>query len=142
MRDPVIDRLKTRREELGLSQSDVGKRCGMSRSVVSRIENGESSPVFRTLRRIVRALDLEIELVDIALSPIEQDIEYLRSLSADQLERELLSRRWFVQPNDMVGGYCAMPVNAPPSSGCFPIAEFMSEKAATLIVEMHNSTIK
>jgi DNA-binding XRE family transcriptional regulator len=45
-----------RREALGLSQRELGKRAGISHTVISRIEGGEHSPSPKTLERLAEAL--------------------------------------------------------------------------------------
>jgi transcriptional regulator with XRE-family HTH domain len=139
--DPVAHRLRARREQLGLSQSELARRSGTQQSAISDMETGEASPTLRTLRKVVKYLKLDIELVELSPASILRDIIYLRSLEPDQLETELLNRKWYVHPNDLIGGFCVMPVDAPPSSGCFEIAESMSEGWAKHITELHNSEI-
>ena len=54
---PAIAKLvATRREALGLSQRELGKRAGISHTVISRIEGGEHSPSPKTLERLADAL--------------------------------------------------------------------------------------
>lgn len=69
---------------------------------------------------------------------IEGDIEFLKTLTGPELEEEVLKRKWFVHPNDLIGGHCIMPVDAPPSSGCFEVADFISKKVADHVVRLHN----
>jgi HTH-type transcriptional regulator / antitoxin HipB len=54
---PAIAKLvASRRESLGLSQRELGKRAGISHTVISRIEGGEHSPSPKTLERLADAL--------------------------------------------------------------------------------------
>ncbi len=54
---PAIAKLvATRREALGLSQRELGKRAGISHTVISRIEGGDHSPSPKTLERLADAL--------------------------------------------------------------------------------------
>ena len=46
----------SRREAMGLSQRELGKRAGISHTVISRIEGGEHSPSPKTLERLADAL--------------------------------------------------------------------------------------
>jgi HTH-type transcriptional regulator/antitoxin HipB len=48
--------LASRREELGLSQRELGKRAGISHTVISRIESGQHAPSAKTLERLAEAL--------------------------------------------------------------------------------------
>lgn len=59
--------LKAERKRQGLSLDELGKRCGMSKSALSRLENDlEANPTMTTLCRYAEALgkDLLITLVD------------------------------------------------------------------------------
>jgi DNA-binding XRE family transcriptional regulator len=44
-----------RREELGLSQRELGKRAGVSHTVISRLESGQQVPSPKTLERLAEA---------------------------------------------------------------------------------------
>lgn len=46
------DRIKRVRSELGLNQSEFGKKISISRSAVWKIENGENTPSEQTLKLI------------------------------------------------------------------------------------------
>ncbi|THH35358.1 XRE family transcriptional regulator [Aliishimia ponticola] len=52
-------RLKDARREMGLSLDAVAKLSGVSRSMVSQIERGESSPTISTLWNLTRALQVD-----------------------------------------------------------------------------------
>ena len=54
---PAIAKLvASRREAMGLSQRELGKRAGISHTVISRIEGGDHSPSPKTLERLADAL--------------------------------------------------------------------------------------
>ena len=54
----TADRIKNRREELGLSQDALAKRLGLrSRSSITRIEKSGNAVSMNDLYRIARALD-------------------------------------------------------------------------------------
>ena len=48
--------IRLRREELGISQQDLGLEVGYDQGWVSHIENGRTNPAFGTVDRIARAL--------------------------------------------------------------------------------------
>jgi transcriptional regulator with XRE-family HTH domain len=50
--------LRARRGELSLSQSQVGSRVGLSRTMISRFERGIDTPKAGTLEALARALEL------------------------------------------------------------------------------------
>lgn len=52
----------------------------------------------------------------------------------------LTNRKWFVQPNDLVGGWCVMPVNLPPSSGAVALLDTFTEDLAAYVVHLHNAS--
>ena len=52
--------IRERRLALGLSQSDVAARAGMSQPALSRLEAGGTVPTIPVLERIAVALDTEL----------------------------------------------------------------------------------
>lgn len=71
-------RLKAARTAQGLSLDAVAKLSGVSRSMVSQIERGESSPTIATLWNLTRALQVDFAgLLDGAQAPAQ--IEVLRA---------------------------------------------------------------
>lgn len=60
--------LATRRRALGLTQSQLAGRAGMTPSLISRIESGRQPPTARTLMRLAEALGTSLAL-DLASQP-------------------------------------------------------------------------
>ncbi len=58
MHIPTPDELKARRELLGIRQTELAARAGISQSMVARIEAGSVDPRASTLSRIVRILNV------------------------------------------------------------------------------------
>jgi transcriptional regulator with XRE-family HTH domain len=56
----VGSRLRSIREQQGLSLRAVAQRCGLSINAISQIERGTSSPTVFTLQRLASALDVPI----------------------------------------------------------------------------------
>jgi predicted transcriptional regulator len=54
---PTPQDLRTRREELDLTQSRLAEMAGVSQPLIARIEGGDVDPRLSTLRRIVEALE-------------------------------------------------------------------------------------
>lgn len=46
---------------------------------------------------------------------------------------------WFVQENDIIGGWCVMPVDEPPSLGVSEVADFTTRELAEHIANIHNT---
>jgi transcriptional regulator with XRE-family HTH domain len=55
------DRLRTTRENKGLSQTDLAAKSGLQPSAVSHFETGRRAPSFDNLRRLADALDVSID---------------------------------------------------------------------------------
>jgi transcriptional regulator with XRE-family HTH domain len=56
----IADRLKSLRHYRKLSQRDLGKRTGMLRCYISRVENGHTVPSLETLERFSQALEIPL----------------------------------------------------------------------------------
>ncbi|MEP0814187.1 MAG: helix-turn-helix transcriptional regulator [bacterium] len=52
-----------RREELGLSYSDMARKMGCSRSYVSQLMEGHGSMTFRTMQKLAYALDFDFRIL-------------------------------------------------------------------------------
>ena len=65
----VIDSIIETRKEKGFTQKELALACGLTQSVVARIESKKSIPTIETLCKIVYALDSTIQIVDIAAVP-------------------------------------------------------------------------
>lgn len=53
-------RLKKMREERNLSQLDLELNCGINRTEISRIENGQKNIEFFTIIKLAEALQIEL----------------------------------------------------------------------------------
>ena len=61
----VGERIRTRREELGLTLEDLGKKIGVQRSAVLKYEKDQIDLRLSTIRKLHTALDLSyLELLD------------------------------------------------------------------------------
>jgi transcriptional regulator with XRE-family HTH domain len=54
------DRLKSLRNERGISQGEMERRTGLLRSYISRVENGHTLPSVDTLVKMARALEVPL----------------------------------------------------------------------------------
>lgn len=53
--------IRSRRKELGLSQEDLAKRCGVSRQTVNAIENNKYDPTLSLAFRLAKELHLTVD---------------------------------------------------------------------------------
>jgi hypothetical protein len=67
----------------------------------------------------------------------EQRVTELRARAQRVLEGSMQSR-WYARPNDLIGGWCVMPVDEPPSGGMPEVADFIRQEAAGHIAALHN----
>jgi len=56
----IGDRIRALRKPRNLSQGDIGKRTGLLRPYVSRVENGYTVPSIETLGKLARALEVPL----------------------------------------------------------------------------------
>lgn len=47
--------------------------------------------------------------------------------------------RWYPREDDVIGGWCVMPIDEPPSYGVAEVAHFLTKECADHIAELHNS---
>ena len=94
---PTPADLRERRNELGLTQSDLAERADVSQPLIARIEGGDVDPRLSTLRRIVNALEEAeggiLRAEDLMNSPVAS-VEPDDSVRAAQ---ELMNERGFSQ---------------------------------------------
>lgn len=53
--------IKARRKELGLSQDELARRCGVSRQTVNAIENNKYDPTLALAFHLARELRLTVD---------------------------------------------------------------------------------
>lgn len=62
LRFALGEAVRTRRQALGLSQHELGRRADMTQSAVARFEAGGTVPTIPVLDRLARALGLELRV--------------------------------------------------------------------------------
>lgn len=68
----IGERIKSVREQKGITQQDLAARCDFEKSNLSRIEAGRTNLTIKSLFKISTALDVEIkDLVDVYQASIE-----------------------------------------------------------------------
>ena len=58
---PLLNRLKEYRSKLGINQTELGKRAGVSRQTISLIERGDYSPSVTLALKIARICQVTVE---------------------------------------------------------------------------------
>jgi len=58
----LIERMKTRRKLLGMTQTELAEACGVTQHTISRTETGKTSPSMRLLVRIFWTLGIELRI--------------------------------------------------------------------------------
>ncbi len=61
MNERLVNRLKERRTELGLTQSELADLCLVSRKTINTVENGIFVPSTLLALKLARALDMPVE---------------------------------------------------------------------------------
>jgi predicted transcriptional regulator len=60
--NPIVDELKKRRKEKGVTALDLSRRSGVSQTTIHSLEIGISNGTLSTIQRLANALDLELVL--------------------------------------------------------------------------------
>jgi transcriptional regulator with XRE-family HTH domain len=70
MKDPLAilgKRIKTLREERGLSQEKFAEKCGFDRTYISLLERGKRNPSYINLLKVAEGFEISIsDLLDIS----------------------------------------------------------------------------
>ncbi|HCT34170.1 MAG TPA: XRE family transcriptional regulator, partial [Sulfitobacter sp.] len=116
-------RLKAARTAQGLSLDAVAKLSGVSRSMVSQIERGESSPTIATLWNLTRALQVDFAgLLDSAPTPAQ--IEVLRAAEVPTINN--------------LGSGCRIRILSPPEeAGKHEVYELLIDAGGMLDSQPH-----
>lgn len=63
----ISQKLKSLREESGLTQAELALRAGLPQSHISRLESGRHSPSMKTLEKLAAALDVEVNTLTLLI---------------------------------------------------------------------------
>ncbi len=91
--------LSTARERAGMSQRELARKARTAQSVVARIELGETSPSWQTLRRLLKAagFGLSAALERLEVDPaLLDDVPRILRLSPEDRLREVAQVSRFV----------------------------------------------
>jgi len=56
--------LKEWREDRYLSQDELAKKANLTKSTINRLERGHHRPIFRTIRKLAAALEVEPQEIE------------------------------------------------------------------------------
>lgn len=59
----IGNRLRELRESQGLTTTQLGERCGLTQSTISKVENGKWSVSLDILSKVCEALGAKVEIV-------------------------------------------------------------------------------
>jgi len=116
-------RLRAARRDKGLSLEAVAKLSGVSRSMVSQIERGESSPTIATLWNLTKALQVDFAGLLDSEGPAS-GIDVIRAAQAPRIENR--------------GAGCRIIILSPPEeAGTFEMYEIRFDAGGALISAPH-----
>lgn len=58
---PLTNKIKQQREIMSISQSELGKLCGVSRQTISSIERGDYHPSVVVALKLAKIFDVTVE---------------------------------------------------------------------------------
>src|SRR5262249_22655861 len=79
-------RVRARARELGISASELARRTGLSKPMISKVQAGQGSPSLQTLLRLADALDMPVTSVFQGLDE-ERDALFTRAGTGPELGR-------------------------------------------------------
>jgi len=68
----IGERIKSRRNSLSLTQTDIHRQCGISSGALSKIENGSSIPSIMIFHKLSQVLECSMDWLMTGLSSNEQ----------------------------------------------------------------------
>lgn len=94
---PTPSDLKKRRIKLGLTQSELAKRAGVSQALIARIESGNVDPRLSTLQKIVDALDKDEKAHAIVRDIMHSPVIYTKPTDSVENAVEIMEKYGFSQ---------------------------------------------
>ncbi len=83
----IANHVRTRRLEIGLSVGQLAERTGISKGMLSKIENAQTSPSLSTLERLAGALDMPVTSLFRGLAE-ERDAVFVKAGSGPEIVRK------------------------------------------------------
>jgi len=83
----IANHVRTRRLEIGLNVGQLAERTGISKGMLSKIENAQTSPSLSTLERLAFALDMPVTSLFRGLAE-ERDAVFVKAGSGPEIVRK------------------------------------------------------
>ncbi len=83
----IANHVRTRRLEIGLNVGQLAERTGISKGMLSKIENAQTSPSLSTLERLATALDMPVTSLFRGLAE-ERDAVFVKAGSGPEIVRK------------------------------------------------------
>ena len=83
----IAEKIKQLRMDKGLTLAELGRNAGVSKALLSRIENHQSSPPIATLEKIAQGLGMPISYFFIEAEPGVQRLQVIRKAERRHTER-------------------------------------------------------
>jgi predicted transcriptional regulator len=143
---PTPEEIRSRRVVLGLTQTELARKAGISQSMIARIESGSVDPRVSTLSRIVAVLSQKekppYRAKDVMHMPV-QSVGPLDPISRalERMEKNNISQVPVVEggvPVGCISGSAivsALEEGGMPGSGSRPVREFMEPGFPTVSLE-------
>ncbi len=83
----IANHVRSRRLEIGLNVGQLADRSGISKGMLSKIENAQTSPSLSTLERLASALDMPVTSMFRGLAE-ERDAVFVKAGSGPEIVRQ------------------------------------------------------
>lgn len=75
----IGNRIKARRNELGLTQTDIYRECGIASGALSKIENGKTTPSIIAFYRLSQVLECDMNWLATGVSSNLQSMDICKN---------------------------------------------------------------
>jgi transcriptional regulator with XRE-family HTH domain len=83
----IANHVRSRRQDIGLNVGQLAERTGISKGMLSKIENAQTSPSLATLERLAAALDMPLTSLFRGLAE-ERDAVFVKADSGAEIVRQ------------------------------------------------------
>lgn len=130
LRAAIAQRVREFRLQLGWTVGQLAARCGMSKGMLSKIENAQASPSLATLARISEALQVPVTAFLRGLNE-EQDVLYVKAGKGLDIEH-----RW----SSAARRYQSLGVMRAPNNALEPLLVTLTERSDAFPLYQHAGT--